>query len=272
VTAERGDAIGIRFLGHATVLLDLPGVRILTDPVLRHRLGPLRRHGPLPRPDELGPIDVVLVSHAHPDHFDRRSLEALIGRPVVVVPRGLGGAVRQAGHTARELASGEAFELSNGWSIAAVPARHWRWPLRPGAPTIGYLIEASGQPGIYFAGDTALFAGMARFAERVDIALLPIASWGPHLAPGHLGPRTAAIAARDLAVRHVIPIHWGTLYPSGLHRILGGRLREPPVRFEAWAGQLAPSVDVRILAPGEATEIEVGGGGFGSSRVGEAVR
>lgn len=252
------DSVTIRFLGHATVLLELPGVRILTDPFLRHRLGPLRRHGPIPSPADLGPIDVVLISHAHPDHFDRPSLAALSGNPLVVVPRGLGGAVWRARLRPHEVVVGESVELASGWSVAAVPARHWRWPIRPTAATIGYLIERPGWPGIYFAGDTALFGGMRRFADRVEIALLPIGSWGPHLTPGHLGPRSAAIAARDLGARYVVPIHWGTLYPSGLERVLGSRLREPPNEFQAWARRIAPATDVRDLAPGESTEIDLG--------------
>ena len=80
--------VTVRYIGHATVLLELDGVRILTDPFLRDRLGPLERHGPLPDPTAIGPVDVVLISHGHPDHFDRRSLAGLEGRPTVVVPSG----------------------------------------------------------------------------------------------------------------------------------------------------------------------------------------
>ncbi|HET7474211.1 MAG TPA: MBL fold metallo-hydrolase, partial [Candidatus Limnocylindrales bacterium] len=66
--------IGVRFLGHATVVLDLPGFRVVTDPFLRERLGPLRRHGAVPAPADIGPVAYALVSHAHPDHFDPASL------------------------------------------------------------------------------------------------------------------------------------------------------------------------------------------------------
>ena len=83
-------AVPVRYIGHATVLLELDGARILTDPFLRERLGPLERHGPTPDPASIGPVDVVLISHGHPDHYDRRSLAALKGRPTAVVPSGLG--------------------------------------------------------------------------------------------------------------------------------------------------------------------------------------
>jgi L-ascorbate metabolism protein UlaG (beta-lactamase superfamily) len=253
--ATRAGTIDVQYLGHATVLLDLSGVRIITDPFLRDRLGPLRRHGPTPQPDAIGPIDVVLVSHAHPDHFDRRSLRALAGDPLVIVPRGLGALVQRAGLRAREVVVGEPVGIAPGWSILPVAARHWRWPAVPQAAAIGYVIERPGRSGIYFAGDTARYPGMREFADRVDVALLPVGSWGPHLSPGHLGPRSAAEVARLLEARHAIPIHWGTLYPRGLDAVAAGRLREPATRFASWARRIAPDLDVRVLQPGESTRI-----------------
>lgn len=249
--------IGITWLGHATVLLDLPGFRLLTDPFLRDRLGPLRRHGPIPRPGAIGPVGFVAISHAHPDHFDRASLRAVPGNPLVVVPRGLGGAVRRAGLRAREVVVGETVSLAPSWTITAVPARHWRWPGAPRAAAIGYLIEGPGRSGIYFAGDTGPYRAMRDFADRVDVALLPVGSWGPHVSPGHLTPRTAAEVARDLAPRLVVPIHWGTLYPPRFERVFGARLTEPAARFADWTDRLAPTVEVRTLQPGDRTRIEL---------------
>ncbi len=267
-TLDPAASLRVRYVGHATVLLDLPGVRLLTDPFLRPRLGPLRRHGPTPTPAALGPIDVVLISHAHPDHFDPESLRAVEGDPLVVVPRGLGAAVRRAGLQPREVVVDEPVAIAPGVSVLAVRARHWRWPTAPAAASIGYVIEGPGRHGIYFAGDTSRFRGMVELAERVDVALLPVGTWGPHLSPGHLGPRSAAEAARDLGARYAIPIHWGTLYPPGLHRVAGGRLREPATRFAAWARQIAPDVDVRTLSPGDATTIPLPG--YGSRAVSAA--
>jgi L-ascorbate metabolism protein UlaG (beta-lactamase superfamily) len=247
--------LGVQYLGHATVLLDLPGLRVITDPFLRDRLGPLRRHGPTPSPEAIGSVDLVLISHAHPDHFDRRSLRSLAGDPLVIVPRGLGALVRRAGLRAREVGVGERVDVAPRWSVLPVAARHWRWPRAPQAATIGYVVEGADCPGIYFAGDTAKFAEMRDFADRVDLALLPVGSWGPHLTPGHLGPKSAAEVAQMLEARYAIPIHWGTLYPPGLDAIASGRLREPANRFAAWAKRIAPELDVRVLQPGEATRI-----------------
>ena len=254
-------AFGIRYLGHATVLLDLPGIRILTDPFLRDRLGPLRRHGPIPQPGTIGPIGFVLISHAHPDHFDRRSLQALNGDPLAIVPRGMATAVRRIGLRAREVVAGERVSIAPHWTISAVPARHWRWPGAPQAAAIGYLIEGPGPTGIYFAGDTAPYLAMREFADRVDVALLPVGSWGPHLMPGHLSPRSAAEVARDLGARVAVPIHWGTLYPPRFERVFGDRLTEPASRFVDWAARLAPGLDVRALQPGESTIVAPAPGG-----------
>ena len=255
-TNDASEPIGLRYLGHATVLLDLPGIRLVTDPFLRPSLGPLHRHGPLPRPAEIGPVGFVAISHAHPDHFDPASLRALGGDPLVIVPRGLGGAVRRIGLRAREIVVGEQVSIARDWAITAVPARHWRWPGALRAATIGYLIEGPHGRGIYFAGDTGPFGAMAELAGRVEIALLPVGSWGPHLSPGHLSPRTAAVAAGRVGARIAIPIHWGTLYPRSLDRVLGHRLTEPASRFVEWAERLVPDLDVRVLQPGEATLVE----------------
>jgi L-ascorbate metabolism protein UlaG (beta-lactamase superfamily) len=252
-----GTAVAVRYVGHSTVLLEVAGLRILTDPFLRDRLGPLRRHGPIPQPEAIGPIAIVAISHAHPDHFDRASLKALAGDPLVIVPRGIGGAVRRSGLRAREVVVGEQVTIAPSWTITALPARHWRWPAAPTTATIGYLIEGPGRVGIYFAGDTSRFDGLRNLAGRVDLALLPIGTWGPHMTPGHLSPRSAAQVARDIGARVAVPIHWGTLYPAGAHRILGDRLTGPGLRFEAWSRLLAPKLDVKPLQPGEGTTIRL---------------
>lgn len=250
------DAVDLAWLGHATVRIEVAGLRVLTDPFLRDRLGPLRRHGPLPDPAAIGPLDVVAISHGHPDHLDRKSLRLLEGDPLVIVPRGLGPTVRRIRPRVVEAVVGEPLVVAPGWTITAVPARHWRWPGAPKAAAVGYLIEGPDGAGIYFAGDTAPYRGMAAFAERVDIALLPVGTWGPHLGPGHLSPRTAAAVARLLDARAALPIHWGTLYPRHLDRVLGGPLTTPAERFAAHAAAIAPGLDVRVLQPGTATQIE----------------
>jgi L-ascorbate metabolism protein UlaG (beta-lactamase superfamily) len=242
----------IAYLGHATLLIELDGVRILTDPVLGGRLGPLRRHGPTPDPGAVGDLDAFLISHAHPDHFDPASLRQLAAPARVVVPLGLGAAAAGlAGHVT-ELAVGGSVEVGSV-RVTAVPALHWRWPLRPRAHVIGYLIE--GSTGLYFAGDTRFFPSMAALAGRVDVALLPVGRWGPHPGPDRLGPASAAEAARVVGASIAIPIHWGTFYPAGFWRVWPRPLREPAARFAAELAAIAPEIDVRLLEPGAETRI-----------------
>jgi L-ascorbate metabolism protein UlaG (beta-lactamase superfamily) len=254
--AASGSAvIELGFVGHATVLLDVAGNRILTDPFLRSRLGPLERHGPQPDPSALGGIDVVLISHGHPDHFDRESLSAIAGAPVVVVPRGLGAAAR--GWTRGdivEMTAGEHLRFGDV-SIEAVPARHWVTPGSSRARPQGYVIDAG--PRIWFAGDTGPLPPEMRPAGPIDVALLPVWTWGPHRGPGHLGPRSAAELLAELDARVAVPIHWGTLYPRRLHRLWSAPLTEPGDRFAAHAARLAPQADVRVLRPRETTTIRL---------------
>ena len=255
--AERPE-VDLQFVGHATVRLDIGGLRVLTDPFLRGRLGPLERHGPVPDPDDLGAIDVVLISHGHPDHFDRASLASLHGHPLVVVPRGLGKAAAAfATGDVVEMTVGDRLEVG-GCSIGAVPASHWISPGAPRAEPIGYLID--GGRSVYFAGDTGPLPELERLAGAVDVALLPVWTWGPHRGPGHLGPRSAAEAVAVLSPAVAVPIHWGTLYPRQLHHLWRGPLDEPGDQFAAHARRLAPAVDVRVLRPGASTSIELPGG------------
>ena len=251
--------VTVEFVGHATVLLDFGGARVLTDPFLRARLGPLQRHGPVPDPASLR-ADVVVISHGHPDHFDRLSLESLPGNPVIVVPKGLGGWARGLSRTSDvvEVEANDDAEVA-GVRIVAVPARHWIAPGAPRARPLGYVIEANDGDGrrrrAYFAGDTGRLASIAAVAPNLDVALLPVWTWGPHLGPGHLGPRAAAEVATELAPRAVVPIHWATLYPRHLHRMWRRPLVEPGDRFAERVAALAPGIDVHVLRPGERASI-----------------
>jgi L-ascorbate metabolism protein UlaG (beta-lactamase superfamily) len=108
---------------------------------------------------------------------------------------------------------------------------------------------------VYFAGDTGRFPAMRDLAGAVDLALLPVWTWGPHLGPGHLGPRSAAEALDDIRPAVAIPIHWGTLYPTRLHHVWRRPLTEPGDRFAVHAARAAPEVDVRVLRPGASTVV-----------------
>lgn len=244
------ETVSLRFVGHATVLIEVDGVRILTDPFLRARLGPLERHGPLPDPAWYSGIDVVLISHGHRDHFDPDSLAAIPGAPVVILPRGLGSACRR-------VVRGDVVEVTPGesWSrgvlrVTAVPAKHWISPGAPRAEPVGYVVEGSSR--FYFAGDTGRFDELGALRGAVDVALLPVWTWGPHRGPGHLGPRSAAEVAAMIRPTLAVPIHWATLYPRRLHRLWPRPLVAPGDQFAKHVRDLAPGVDARVLRPGEA--------------------
>jgi L-ascorbate metabolism protein UlaG (beta-lactamase superfamily) len=240
------------YVGHATVLIELDGVRILTDPILGSRIGPLRRRGPTPVASELGSIDAVLVSHAHPDHFDRASLRAVPGEPLVVLPSGLGPAAARAGRETREVSVNDRIDIG-GVRITAVPARHGRWPVQRAARPMGFLVE--GSRSVYFAGDTALFPAMAGLAGRVDVALLPVGRWGPPVGPDRLTPSTAVDAAVLVGASVAVPIHWGTLYLPGFHAGRWGWGSVGAGEAFAEAGRRAPNLEVVVLQPGEGRDV-----------------
>ncbi|MDX6635803.1 MAG: hypothetical protein QOF06_2006 [Solirubrobacterales bacterium] len=243
------------YVGHATVLVDLDGTRLLTDPVLGRRVGPLVRHGAAPRPEETIDLDAVLISHLHHDHADLASLRRL-GREVpLLIPAGSRGFFERHGfRDLTVLGPGDSSSVG-GLTVTAVEARHDGGSRRGAshAQAIGFLI--GGSRTVYFAGDTDLFEGMADLAPSLDLALLPVWGWGPTLGPGHLDPDGAARAAAMLSPHLAVPIHWGTLYPLGLARLRPGRLSRPAEEFAARAHQLAPQVTTRVLSPGESASI-----------------
>jgi L-ascorbate metabolism protein UlaG (beta-lactamase superfamily) len=245
----------LTYVGHATVLIELDGVRLLTDPILRGRVAHLRRHGPAPGPEIAEQIDAVLLSHLHHDHADLRSLRAIGRDASLLVPPGAGDYLRHAGFSAvSELAVGESVTVG-GVRVGAVPAVHGgrRTPFGPRAEAVGF--EVSGTRRLYFAGDTDLFEGMEELAAELDVAMLPVWGWGPNIGAGHLDPESGARAAALLAPRIAIPIHWGTFFPLGLARLRPHHLRLPPREFARRTAELAPQVEVRVLSPGESTSL-----------------
>ncbi|HEY2715997.1 MAG TPA: MBL fold metallo-hydrolase [Solirubrobacterales bacterium] len=243
----------IVYVGHATVLIELDGVRLLTDPVLGGWVGPLRRHGPPPPRDLLEGVDAVLVSHLHRDHLELRSLRRAAGGVPLIVPAGAGRffAAKGFGEVV-ELGPGESHRVGQAL-VTATAAAHEIGRRGVAAEPLGFLVE--GTRRLYFAGDTDLFAGMAELGVDLDLALLPVWGWGPTLGPGHLDPERAARAAALLSPRIAVPIHWGTLYPLGLARPRPRPLSEPAREFAARARVLAPEVEVRVLMPGAALSL-----------------
>ena len=241
----------LRFFGHATVLLELDGVRVLTDPLLIDRLGPLQRHGERFARTLLGRVDVVLISHAHHDHLHVSSLRSLAGRPRIVVPRGTARFLRGLDNAIFEAEPGERVRV-DAVELEAVHAEHDVRRGIFGARLLALGYRIAGSSALYFAGDTDLFPQMADLAGAIDVALLPVWGWGPNLGRGHLDPRRAAEAVALMRPRVAVPIHWGTFYPLGLSHVWPRPLADPPRAFARAVAELAPATEVRILAPGAA--------------------
>lgn len=249
-------SLRIRFLGHATVAIDLDGTRLLTDPLLRGRISALMRRRTLSRDLSTDPVDAALISHMHHDHLDIPSLRRLGPETPLLVPRPARAFLAQRGfRDARELRAGQACQVG-AVRVVATPARHigFRAPFGPRGDCLGFVVEGSAR--VYFAGDTDLFPAMAALGP-IDVALLPIAGWGPTLGPGHMDPFRAARALRLIRPRIVIPVHWGTLAPIGAHLRHWPYLVNPPLDFLRHTRELAPDVEVLVLQPGEAVELDL---------------
>lgn len=249
----------LTFLGHSTVLIDLGGVRLLTDPLLGHLASwAIRRHVPAVIPGDLAGLSAVFISHGHLDHLDLTSLRALPGRPALIVPVGLGRVVEQVARGAvHEIRVGDRLRLGD-LTLEAVHAEHGRRRslFTTSEDALGFVL--AGSTRVYFAGDTDLFPAMSDLAGRVDVALLPVSGWGPTLGRGHLDPVRAAEAAARIRPGIAIPIHWGTLFPVGLRRFARRRFEGPGEAFRDAVAARGGRIAVRILQPGESMALDVG--------------
>jgi len=240
--------------GHATVLIELDGVRIVTDPVFRTRVIHLLRHVPEPGPDFTHGIDAILISHLHFDHLDLPTLKRFDRGVTVIVPAGAGAMIRRAGFDkVIEMLAGEDVPVGDV-KVRAVNAEHdgRRHPLGAAVDALGYVIAGSRQ--IYFAGDTDVHPGLPEISEQaggLEVALLPIWGWGHKLGPGHMDPRGAAQAAALLRPELTVPIHWGTYFPIGMKGIRGRLLEKPVNAFSQQMGEIAPGLQSQVLRPGE---------------------
>lgn len=238
------------WLGHATVLLNIHGAALITDPALeprigvgrgRAKLGPRRLVEPALAARELPPLDLIVLSHSHMDHTDLGTLGALPRDTPVVVQAGNRDLVRRF-RPVTELAWGAAASVS-GVRVEAVPARHW------GARVLtdthrgygGYLLERGGRT-VLFAGDTAYTDLLTPIGQRraIDLAILPIGAYDPWIA-NHASPEEAWRMFKALGASYLLPIHHSTF------RLSREPAEEPLARLLDAAGREAWRVVVREI-------------------------
>lgn len=232
----------VTMIGHSTVLIEAAETKILTDPYFSSwgNLAYSRLAPPYKTRAESKGVDLVLVSHNHWDHTDRRFFRSLAGDVPVVAPRATAWFTRLKG--ARNVVGlGKWQQRQFGpVRVTAVPASHI-------AITRGFVVEAEGRT-IYFAGDTYYRRFMKEIGARftLDLALLPVATFRIPMTMGECG---ALRAVRALSPKAVIPIHLGIIPRSALLRT-----GESPEGFRNLIQNAGLKVDVRVLREGESWE------------------
>jgi L-ascorbate metabolism protein UlaG (beta-lactamase superfamily) len=230
-------------LGHSTVFLNFLGVRVLTDPVFSNRvgpgvppfiLGPKRHVAPALTPRELPAPDVIVLSHAHFDHFDVWSLRKFAKRTPVVTARATRDLLRGQGFkNVHELDWGESVTLetrAGPLRFTGLEVAHWgaRMMRDDHRGYNGYLLERGGH-AVCFAGDTAYTPAFAKLNEPgrpLDLMLMPIGAYDPWIR-AHCSPEQAAAMAREAGARHFVPIHHETF------KLSSEAMDEPAARLRA---------------------------------------
>jgi L-ascorbate metabolism protein UlaG (beta-lactamase superfamily) len=250
-----GEGARLTWLGHASWLVQLDGVSLLIDPVLRDTIpGFIRRNVPPGVPvEKLPPIAATLVSHNHYDHLDMPTVRQ-VGAPVVT---GLG--------MARYFSQGARLTELDWWgttkvgavTVHFVPAQHWsRRGLQDINETLwgGFVVEGS-SARVYHSGDTAWFEGFREIGRRfpqLDAAMLPIGAYDPawFMEKQHMNPEQAVQAFEDLGARRFLAMHWGTF------KLTDEPLDEPPQRLDAeWRRRTLPREPLHVLAVGQSLTV-----------------
>jgi L-ascorbate metabolism protein UlaG (beta-lactamase superfamily) len=241
--------VAITWIGHASFLVQFTDLNVLIDPNFANWLFLLKRIKRCGlRIEDLPPIDLVLLTHAHFDHFHKPTLRRLPRPKIGVMPWGVGDLALNLGFTrVIELEWWESFAY-NGWQVTLTPSKHW------GARTLrdhhrgygGFVLENQGRR-IYHAGDSAYFHGFQQIGRRIspEIALLPIGAYHPDsFRRVHMGPDEAIKAFKALRAQCLVPMHYGTF------RLSFEDMDEPPRWLLELAEEEGLTSCVKILQEG----------------------
>ncbi len=241
--------VALTWIGHASFLVQFTDLNVLIDPNFANWIFLLKR---IKRAglklEHLPPIDLVLLTHAHFDHFHRPTLRRLPSPKIAVMPWGMGDLARNLGFDRIiELQWWESF-THGSWKVTLVPTKHWgARVLRDGHRGYGGFVLEHQKRRLFHAGDSAYFDGFKELGRRLppEIAMLPIGAYYPdsfkHV---HMGPEEAIQVFRDVAAKWMVPMHYGSF------KLAFEEMEEPP-RFLCEVAERDGLMDrIRLLEEG----------------------
>jgi L-ascorbate metabolism protein UlaG (beta-lactamase superfamily) len=217
------DKFTVTWVGHSTLLIQIKGVNILTDPIWSDRASPFSFAGPkrYTKPgislNNLPQINIILISHSHYDHFDLQTIDHFGDKVFYLIPLGMGKYLDALNITHyREMDWWDHF-VYNGVDFYCTPAQHesGRFDNDDNKTLWCGWVAKNKTDNIYFAGDTGYFAGFKEIGRKYgpfNVAALPIGAYLPRwfMSPVHIGPSEAIDAMNDLNAKNMLAIHWGT--------------------------------------------------------------
>ena len=254
LASGKGEPLRITWMGHSTMLIEIDGALVLTDPVFGPRAAPVSWAGPkrfheVPiEPEQLPPLDAIIVSHDHYDHLDFLSVSRLAHRETMwVTSLGVGAHLESWGVPPEHIVELDWWEHTEvaGLEITAAPARHFqgRGPSASSATFWSSFAIRGPKHSVWFSGDTGPhdegFSEIGRRLGPFDVSMIEIGAWHPAWGTIHLGPENALAVHHQVRAKTFMPVHWGT-FNLALHAW------DQPIRHLL---DLADKASAQLLSP-----------------------